>query len=99
MNTVPLQLVTIISESVVEQKLIADIKSCGAKGYSVGHVHGEGVTGKHSLDLNGPSIRLETVVTEKVAQAIIDMLAAKYFNRYATVAWMTAAQVARPDRF
>ena len=99
MNTVPLQLVTIISESVVEQKLIADIKTCGAKGYSVGQVHGEGATGKHSLDLNGPSIRLETVVTEKVATAIFDMLSVKYFNNYATVAWITPAQVARPDRF
>ena len=99
MNTVPLQLVTIVSESVVEQKLINDIKACGAKGYSVGQVHGEGVTGKHSLDLNGPSIRLETVVTEKVAAAIFDMLSAKYFNTYATVAWITPAQVARPDRF
>ena len=99
MNTVPLQLVTIISESVVEQKLIADIKACGAKGYSVGQGHGEGVTGKHALDLNGPSIRLETVVTEKVAQAILDMLSAKYFNKYATIAWMTAAQVTRPERF
>jgi nitrogen regulatory protein P-II 2 len=99
MNTVPRQLVTIISESVVEQKLIADIKSCGAKGYSVGHVHGEGVTGKHSLDLNGPSIRLETIVTETVAQVILDMLSAKYFNKYATIAWITPAQVTRPERF
>jgi hypothetical protein len=52
-----------------------------------------------SLDLNGPSIRLETIVTEEVATAIFDMLSAKYFNNYATVAWITAAQVARPDRF
>ena len=99
MNTVPLQLVTIVSESVVEHKLINDIKACGAKGFSIGHVHGEGVTGKNSLDLNGPSIRLETVVTEKVAEAIFDMLNIKYFNTYATVAWITPARVARPDRF
>ncbi len=99
MNTVLLQLVTIVSESVVEQKLINDIKACGARGYSVGQVHGEGTTGKNTLDLNGPSIRLETVVPEKVATAIFDMLAKKYFNTYATVAWITPAQVARPDRF
>jgi nitrogen regulatory protein PII len=99
MNTHIRQLVTIISESVVEQKLIDDIKKCGAKGYSVSSVRGEGVTGKHSLDLNGPSIRLETVVTDKVAETIMDMLTANYFDTYATVAWITPAHVVRPSRF
>lgn len=99
MNTHIRQLVTIISESVVEQKLIDDIKRCGAKGYSVSSVRGEGITGKHSLDLNGPSIRLETVVTDKVAEAIMDMLSTNYFDRYATVAWISPAHVVRPSRF
>ncbi len=99
MNTHIRQLVTIISESVVEHKLIDDIKKCGAKGYSVSSVRGEGVTGTHSLDLNGPSIRLETVVTDKVAEAIMEMLNANYFDTYATVAWITSAHVVRPTRF
>lgn len=99
MNTAPRQLITIVAESVVEQKLIDDIKRCGAKGYSVSHVRGEGVTGKATLDLNGPSIRLESVITEKVADAILEMLAQKYFDRYAVIAWITPAHVARPDRF
>jgi hypothetical protein len=42
---------------------------------------------------------LETIVTETVAEAILDMLAAKYFNKYATIAWTTPAQVTRPERF
>lgn len=99
MTTTSRQLVTIVSEPVVEQKLIDDIKKCGAKGYSVGHVSGEGVTGNHSLDLNGPSIRIETVVTDKVAEAIMTMLAENYFDKYATVAWVTPTQVLRPSRF
>lgn len=99
MNTAERQLITIVAEAVVEQKLIDDIKKCGAKGYSAGHVRGEGVTGKNTLDLNGPSIRLESVVTEKVADAILEMLAEKYFDRYAVIAWITPARVARPDRF
>ncbi|MEY2766687.1 MAG: hypothetical protein RI912_349, partial [Actinomycetota bacterium] len=48
---------------------------------------------------NGPSIRLETVVTDKVADAILEMLAERYFDTYATVAWITPALVARPNRF
>jgi nitrogen regulatory protein P-II 2 len=99
MNTAERQLITIVAEAVVEQKLIDDIKKCGAKGYSASHVRGEGVTGKNTLDLNGPSIRLESVVTEKVATAILEMLAEKYFDKYAVIAWITPARVARPDRF
>ena len=99
MNTAERQLITIMAEAVVEQKLIDDIKRCGAKGYSSSHVRGEGVTGKNTLDLNGPSIRLESVVTEKVALAILEMLAQKYFDRYAVIAWITPAIVARPERF
>jgi nitrogen regulatory protein PII len=99
MSTAARQLITIVAESVVEQKLIDDIKKCGAKGYSVSHVRGEGVTGKNTLDLNGPSIRLESVVTDKVAESILDMLAEKYFDKYAVISWITPAYVARPERF
>lgn len=99
MNTADRQLITIVAEAVVERRIIDDVKKCGAKGYSLSHVTGEGVTGRHSIDLNGPSIRLESVVTEEVAQAILEMLARDYFDRYAVVAWLTPARVARPDRF
>ncbi len=99
MNTTSRQLVTIVAEAVVERRLIDDVRKCGAKGYSIGHVRGEGVTGKHTLDLNGPSVRLETVVTDKVAEAILEMLAAHYFEKFAVIAWVTPVQVARPDRY
>lgn len=99
MNTADRQLITIVAEAVVERRIIDDVKRCGAKGYSLSHVTGEGITGKHSIDLNGPSIRLESVVTEEVAQRILEMLARDYFDRYAVVAWLTPARVARPERF
>ena len=99
MNTADRQLITIVAEAVVERRIIDDVKKCGAKGYSLSHVTGEGVTGRHSIDLNGPSIRLESVVTEEVAQRILEMLSRDYFDRYAVVAWLTPARVARPDRF
>lgn len=99
MNTTDRQLITIVAEAVIERRIIDDVKRCGVKGYSLGHVTGEGVTGKNSIDLNGPSIRLESVVTDEVAQNILEMLARDYFDRYAVVAWLTPARVARPERF
>jgi nitrogen regulatory protein P-II 2 len=99
MDTTARILVTIGAEAVLEHRHVDDVKACGARGYSLGHVRGEGVTGNTSLDLNGPSIRLETVVTETVSEAILDMLADRYFGRYAVIAWLSPIRVARPDRF
>jgi nitrogen regulatory protein P-II 2 len=99
MNTVERQLITIVAEAVVERRLVDDIKKCGAKGYSLSHVTGAGTTGRHTLDLNGPSVRIESVVTDEIASRILEMLASDYFERYAVIAWLTPARVARPERF
>jgi nitrogen regulatory protein P-II 2 len=99
MDTTERRVLTVIAEAAVESRLIADIKRLGAKGYSIGHVRGEGTTGSRLHDLNGPSVRLETVVTDAVAEAILEHLAAEYFERFAVVAWVAPAQVMRPGRF
>ena len=99
METTGRHIVTIIAEAVVEPRLIKDVKRLGARGYSVGHVRGEGTTGRHLQDLNGPSVRLETIVPEAIADAILEHLAAEYFGRFAVVAWVTPARVLRSDRF
>jgi nitrogen regulatory protein P-II 2 len=99
METTGRQIVTIIAEAAVESRLIRDVKALGARGYSVGHVRGEGTTGRHLQDLNGPSVRLETIVTDEVADAILEHLAAEYFGRFAVVAWVSPARVLRPERF
>jgi nitrogen regulatory protein P-II 2 len=99
MDTVERQLITIVAEAVVERRLLDDLKACGARGYSVGHVTGEGTTGRHTLDLNGPSVRVESVVTDEVAQAILERLACDYFEHYAVIAWLSPVRVARPERF
>lgn len=99
MDTTERQIVTVIAEAAVETRLIEDVKRLGAKGYSIGHVRGEGTTGRLLQDLNGPSVRLETIVTSAVADAILEHLAAEYFGRFAVVAWVAPAHVLRSDRY
>jgi nitrogen regulatory protein P-II 2 len=99
MPNVERQLVTIIIEAAVEARLVADVKRLGAKGYSVGHVRGEGRSASHLQDLNGPSMRLETIVPDGVAESILAHLEAEYFGRYAIVAWTSPVSVRRPERF
>ncbi len=99
MNLTERQLLTIVAEAVLERRLVDDVKRLGAHGYSIGHVTGEGATGRRTADWSGPSVRLETVVTEEVAEAILAHLATDYFPHYATVAWLMPVSVARPDRY
>lgn len=99
METTERQIITIIAEAAVEARLIRDVKRLGARGYSVGHVRGEGTTGRHLQDLNGPSVRLETIVSDRTADAILEHLAVEYFGRFAVVAWVTPARVLRSERF
>jgi nitrogen regulatory protein P-II 2 len=99
MTTTRRQLLTIVAEAVLEPRIVDDVKRLGAKGFSVGHVRGEGVLGRRTADWEGPSVRLETVVTDDVARRIVAHLAAEYFEHYAVVAWMTPVEVARGERF
>jgi nitrogen regulatory protein P-II 2 len=99
MPNVQRRLVTIIVEAAVEARLIEDVKRLGARGYSVGHVRGEGRSASHLQDLNGPSMRLETIVTDAIAEAILAHLEAAYFGRYAIVVWSSPVDVQRPERF
>jgi nitrogen regulatory protein P-II 2 len=99
MPNVERRLVTIIVEAAVEARLTEDVQRLGAKGYSVGHVRGEGRSASHLQDLNGPSMRLETIVTDAIAEDILAHLEAEYFGRYAIVAWACPVDVRRPERF
>jgi nitrogen regulatory protein PII len=99
MSNVQRQLVTIVAEAAVESRLVEDVKRLGVQGYSVGHVRGEGRTASHLQDLNGPSMRLETIVTDEVAAAILAHVEAEYFGRYAVVVWASPVSVLRPERF
>lgn len=99
MQTVDRHLLTIIAESVLEHRLVDDVKRLGARGYSIGHVTGEGATGWTIQHWEGQSIRLDTVVTEAVADAIFEHLSAHYFEHFAVVAWITPVRVARPERY
>lgn len=98
-TTTERQLLTVIAESVLESRLIDDVKRAGAKGYSVTHVRGEGATGRQALDFAGPSVRLESVVTDEVAVRVLEVLRRDYFKNYAVVAWIAPVRVARPERF
>ena len=99
MHTKELMLVTVVAEAVVEHRLIRDVTACGAHGWSVCDARGQGSKGVRADEFEGSNIRLETLVSEEVADRIMDVLARDYFPRYAVVAWVTTVGVVRPAKY
>ncbi|MCU0422588.1 MAG: hypothetical protein MUC81_07220 [Bacteroidia bacterium] len=96
---VPLKMVTIIALDALQHKLIADIKNCGSKGYTVAEVEGEGIHSKHFTDWEGRNVRIETLVTEEIADKIMQTISEKYFDRYSIVAFVSTVEVLRKEKF
>lgn len=99
MTPVSMKLVTIIAEHVLREALTSDLRRLGARGYSIGEVEGEGSRGVHAQDWQGKNLRIETIVTAEVADAILDHLAARYFTDYAIVAYVSTIDVLRSRKF
>ncbi|WP_038056013.1 P-II family nitrogen regulator [Thermus amyloliquefaciens] len=99
MDLVPLKLVTIVAESVLEKKLVEEVKRLGAKGYTLVPARGEGSRGMRSLDWEGQNIRLETIVPEEVALRILARLQEAYFPHYAVIAYVENVWVVRGEKY
>jgi len=99
MQLYPLKLVTIIADEVIQKKLTADIKKLGAKGYTIGKAHGEGAKGERMSEWEGENVRLETLVSESVAEKIMAHLAKEYFPNYTIIAYLSDVAVLRGEKF
>ncbi len=99
MQLYPLKLVTIIADEVIEKRLIADVKKLGAKGYTIAKAHGEGAKGERMSEWEGENVRLETLVSESVAEKIMAHLAEHYFPNYTIIAYLSDVAVLRGEKF
>ncbi len=92
-------LVTIVTESILEARLTRDIEACGSRGWTITDARGHGPRNRRASELEGGNIRLETIVTQSVAVAIMEMLSRDYCPAYAVAAWTTPIQVSRLNRY
>ena len=99
MKLTTVRLVTIIAEPVLKDRLIHEIHTLGAHGYTISEVHGEGTRGIHASQWQGGNIKIETLVSPEVADRIMDAMADHYFPNYAVIAYATDVQVVRGEKF
>jgi nitrogen regulatory protein PII len=99
MDTVPLKLVTIVAEPVLEEQLTGELKRLGARGFTVVDSRGEGSRGMRASELPGEGIRIDTVVSPEVADRLLAHVAGHYFANYAVIAYVSTVEVVRGEKY
>lgn len=99
MQTTRLKLVTIVAESILEERLLRELRELGARGYTIGEARGEGTRGIHAIDWEGQNVRIETLVGPDVAKRIMAYVAEHYFADYAVIVYAVDAEVLRSEKY
>jgi nitrogen regulatory protein P-II 2 len=99
MQTVPLKIVTIVAEAVLAERLTMDLKQLGAKGFTLTDVRGEGSRHLRAGEFPGENVKIESVVSEPVAERVLDHIAREYFSNYAVIVYVANVAVVRGDKY
>jgi hypothetical protein len=95
-----LKVLTIITESVLENSLVKEIEDHGAHGYTITDARGKGHRGLRDggWDYNS-NIRIEVICTEIVCEGISSHLQDKYYDDYAMISFTHDVTVLRSNKF
>ena len=99
MQTVTLKLVTIVTERILEDRLLRKVEELGAKGYTLTQASGKGSRGVRASEWEGPDTRIEMLVSQAVAEKIVAFIADKFFEHYAVIVYVQDAEVVRGDKY
>jgi nitrogen regulatory protein P-II 2 len=92
-------LVTIVAETALKTRLAKDLKGLGVSGYTVTAANGDGSRNSRAGDVDGGNVLIQCLVSRDLSVAIMNHLEADYFENYAVVAWVSAAEVIRKERY
>jgi hypothetical protein len=93
-------LLTVVTESVLEQTLLRDFDRLGVRGYTVSDARGKGSRGVRDAAWDeAANIRIEIICSRDQAESLLTGLQARYYADYAMVAFLQDVEVLRPGKF
>lgn len=94
-----IDLLTIVTESILKERLVNDLKNAGATGWTLSAAQGEGPRNRRVSEVEGGNIRVEILADPETIERIWTVLKDSYFSNYAVAAWQSKVQVSRADRY
>ncbi len=100
MDSATRKLLTIITEAAIEEPLVRDIESLGARGYTITDARGKGHRGRRDATW-GPhaNIRIEILCNADTAMAICAGVRERYYDNYSMIMYLGDVEVLRPEKF
>ncbi len=101
MHTITLRLVTIVTEQILEDRLLHALEALGAKGYALMRATGKGSRGVRATEWEDPDTGVETLVSPTAADAIVAHAAEKHFEHCAVIlfkTWKACAEISTSER-
>ncbi len=99
MKTTTLKLVTIVTERILEDRLLRKVEELGARGYTLTQATGKGSRGVRASEWEGPDTRIQSLVSKEVADSIVEYVAENFFEHYAVIVYVQDAEVVRGDKY
>lgn len=100
MTTNERTLLTIVTEASIESKLIHEIESLGAHGFTITEARGKGQRGVRNADwTTETNIKIEIICTPDTANKISSHLQENYFQYYAMIMFSHDVSVLRANKF
>jgi nitrogen regulatory protein P-II 2 len=98
-RTVHLSLVTIVIESILEQRITRALRDLGVSGFTITAARGDGQRGFRTGDVEGGNVKIETIVHPDRAAEVLAYVEEHYFENYAVIAWVSEVGVLRGDKY
>jgi nitrogen regulatory protein P-II 2 len=98
-RTIHLSLVTIVIETILEQRIVSALRDLGVRGFTITAARGDGARGFRTGAVEGGNVKIETIVDPDLAAQILAYVEENYFENYAVIAWISEVGVLRGDKY
>ena len=93
-------LLTIVTESALENTVVKALDAFGAKGHTISDARGKGSRGVRNAGWDASAnIRIEVIGDSEMIREIAQHLQINYYDDYAMILFMQDVQVLRPEKF
>jgi hypothetical protein len=93
-------LLTIICEAVLETRLLHDLETLGAPGWTVSDARGSGSRGVRNAGWdNDGNVRVEVVCSRELGVKLSEHVQQHYYQDYAMICYLSSVEVLRAHKF